>query len=196
VHTELRQKKYDAPQKRIALRRIIIQSSIIILLTFLIYYFSLSWELLLYFVLSCGFILLIFIDHEHYLLPDMITLPLLWLGLLANTFGLFVSTEQSIWGAIAAYLSLYSVSRIFKYIRGIEGLGRGDCKLFAVFGAWWGIHTLLPILLVASLTGSLVGMSKIFLNRQNLVAHIPFGPYLILGAVLTNFTEQLTNFTP
>ncbi len=196
MHTELRQKKYDAPQKRIALRRIIIQSSIIILLTFLIYYFSLSWELLLYFVLSCGFILLIFIDHEHYLLPDMITLPLLWLGLLANTFGLFVSTEQSIWGAIAAYLSLYSVSRIFKYIRGIEGLGRGDCKLFAVFGAWWGIHTLLPILLVASLTGSLVGMSKIFLNRQNLVAHIPFGPYLILGAVLTNFTEQLTNFTP
>lgn len=151
---------------------------------FLFHKFGASWLLLAYAILTCGFILLVVIDSEHYLLPDVITLPLLWLGLLGNTFNLFTSAEQSIWGAILGYLSLYLVSGMFRQLRGVEGLGLGDCKLFAVFGAWWGMHALLPILLTASLTGSVVGVGRVLMSKQSLTTPIPFGPYLILGAAV------------
>ncbi|MDF3054272.1 MAG: methyltransferase [Gammaproteobacteria bacterium] len=176
--------------KYFILRCMVVEIATIIILSLLIYEVGASWLLLPYLTLACGFLLLAIIDSEHHLLPDAITLPLLWVGLFVNSFDLLTSTQQAIWGAIIGYSSLYSVSRIFKHLRGIEGLGLGDCKLFAIFGAWWGVHALLPTLFIASLVGSVIGISRLFLKKRgSLTEPIPFGPYLILGVVLTNLYE-------
>jgi leader peptidase (prepilin peptidase) / N-methyltransferase len=125
------------------------------------------------------------IDIDHQLLPDSLTLPLMWLGLLAAVvigptpgLALPVSPHDAILGAIAGYLSLWSVFHIFRLVTGKEGMGYGDFKLFAALGAWMGWQSLLLIILLSAATGALLGILMIVLRGRDRAAPMPFGPYL------------------
>jgi leader peptidase (prepilin peptidase) / N-methyltransferase len=139
-------------------------------------------------------IALTFIDLDTFLLPDQITLPLLWAGLLLSVLQPVWAPDappmtpvDSIIGAAAGYLSLWSVFWLFLLIRKKEGMGYGDFKLFAAFGAWFGWKVLLPIILFASLLGSVVGIWMLYRQRKGLETQIPFGPYLAAGGWLALF---------
>jgi leader peptidase (prepilin peptidase) / N-methyltransferase len=118
------------------------------------------------------------IDARTTLLPDQLTLPLLWLGLAANNFGLFTDLESAVIGAMAGYLSLWLVYHGFRLLTGKEGMGYGDFKLLAALGAWLGWQALPMILLLASLVGAIVGITLILLRGRDRNIPIPFGPYL------------------
>jgi leader peptidase (prepilin peptidase)/N-methyltransferase len=132
-------------------------------------------------------IALCFIDLDTRLLPDNITLPLLWAGLMVNLDGLFVPLDQAVIGTMVGYLCLWAIYHLFKLLTGKEGMGFGDFKLLAALGAWMGWKMLLPIALVASLAGALVGVAMIFLGGHDRAKPIPFGPWLVLGGVLGLF---------
>lgn len=139
------------------------------------------WVLLLSYALIC----LTLIDYDHMLLPDQITLPFLWLGLLININGLIVPLNEAVIGAVVGYLSLYSVFWLFKLLTGKEGMGFGDFKLLALLGAWAGWKLLAILILMASVVGAVVGISlMVFKNHQREQA-IPFGPYLAVAGWLT-----------
>jgi leader peptidase (prepilin peptidase) / N-methyltransferase len=147
--------------------------------------FGFSWELLAALLFTWSLIALSGIDIDHQLLPDSITLPLLWLGLLISlayssqeSFSIPVDPRTSIIGATAGYLSLWSVYHLFRLLTGKEGMGYGDFKLFAVFGAWCGWQMLLLIILIAASVGAVVGIALIVLRRHGRDVPIPFGPYL------------------
>lgn len=123
-------------------------------------------------------IALSFIDIDHQLLPDSINYPLLWLGLFFSLFTVFTDSHSSIIGAIAGYLSLWSVYHVFKWVTGKEGMGFGDFKLLAVLGAWLGWHYLPLIILLSSLVGTVIGITMIILTHKDHRIPIPFGPYL------------------
>lgn len=137
-----------------------------------------SMEMLAALFFTWCLISLTMIDADHKLLPDQITLPLLWAGLLINSFGLFVPLYDAVWGAIGGYLSLWSVYWLFKIITGKEGMGYGDFKLLAALGAWMGWQSLLVIILLSSLVGAIVGIIILTINKQGKNTAIPFGPYL------------------
>ena len=137
----------------------------------------------------CGFstllVALTLIDWDTTLLPDDITLPLLWAGLVAAALQwTSVPLNSALWGAVAGYLSLWSVYWVFKLVTGKEGMGYGDFKLFAALGAWFGWQALIPIILMASVIGALVGITMKFSNGLREGGYIPFGPFLA-GAGLT-----------
>ncbi|WP_292957108.1 MULTISPECIES: A24 family peptidase [unclassified Neptuniibacter] len=132
-------------------------------------------------LLSWALICLIFIDIDHQLLPDRITLPLLWAGLFANSFGLFTSLESAVYGAIAGYLSLWSVYWAFKLLTGKEGMGYGDFKLLAALGAWAGLSQIPLIILLSSVVGAVLGILMIVTKKQEQQTPIPFGPYLAIA---------------
>ncbi|MBL0143686.1 MAG: prepilin peptidase [Betaproteobacteria bacterium] len=127
------------------------------------------------------------IDLDTQLLPDRITLPLLWLGLLVNVFGLFVDLRSAVLGAAAGYLLLWSVYWGFKLLAGKEGMGFGDFKLLAALGAWTGWQTLPLILLVSAGAGAIIGVAMIWLAGKGRDARIPFGPYLAAGGLVALF---------
>ena len=118
------------------------------------------------------------IDLDHQLLPDSLTLPLLWFGLLINMNATFVTLESAVLGAVFGYLSLWSVYWLFKVITGKEGMGYGDFKLLAALGAWFGVSALPTIVLLSSLVGALVGLGLIATGRQSRETPMPFGPFL------------------
>ncbi len=121
---------------------------------------------------------LTFIDFDHQLLPDDITLPLLWGGLGFNLFGVFTTLSSAVIGAAAGYLSLWSVYHLFRAVTGKEGMGYGDFKLLAVLGAWMGWQMLPAVILLSSLVGAVVGIGLIALRRHGREVPMPFGPYL------------------
>jgi leader peptidase (prepilin peptidase)/N-methyltransferase len=123
-------------------------------------------------------IALTFIDADTTLLPDSLTLPLLWLGLLLNVDGTFVPLQQAVTGAAAGYLILWTIYWLFKLATGKEGMGYGDFKLLAALGAWFGWKMLLPILLLSSVVGAIVGIVLLVMARRGRDIPIPFGPYL------------------
>jgi len=118
------------------------------------------------------------IDIGHKLLPDSITLPLLWLGILLALFNVFIDLETSVIGTICGYMSLWSIFIVFKLITGKEGMGHGDFKLLAMLGAWVGWKMLFVIVLTSSLVGAIVGVTMILLKKTERGTQIPFGPYL------------------
>lgn len=130
---------------------------------------------------------LTFIDFDTQLLPDDITLPLMWFGLLLNINGLFTDLQSAVIGAMAGYLSLWSVYWLFKLITGKEGMGFGDFKLLAAIGAWFGWQLLPAVILLSSLVGSVIGIGLILLARHGRNVPIPFGPYLALGGIAALF---------
>ena len=136
-------------------------------------------------VLTSFLLALAMIDADTTLLPDDLTQPLLWLGLLINLRATFAPLPEAVIGAAAGYLSLWSVYWLFKLVTGKEGMGYGDFKLLAAFGAWLGWKMLLPIILVSSLVGALVGIGLIVLARRGREIPIPFGPYLAAAGFLT-----------
>lgn len=136
-------------------------------------------------LLTWGLIVLTMIDFDHMLLPDQITLPLLWLGLLININGTFVLLTDAVIGAAAGYMSLFSVFWLFKLLTGKEGMGFGDFKLFAVFGAWLGWQLLPLLILMASVVGAVVGITMILFKNHQRQQGIPFGPYLAIAGWIT-----------
>lgn len=140
-------------------------------------------------------IALTFIDFDTFLLPDDITLPLLWGGLLLNLVGGFTDLQSAVIGAMAGYLSLWSVYWLFKLVTGKEGMGYGDFKLLAAIGAWFGWQLLPAVILLSSLAGSVIGIGMILLARHGRNVPIPFGPYLALGGIAALFWgPQLARF--
>jgi leader peptidase (prepilin peptidase)/N-methyltransferase len=129
-------------------------------------------------LLTWSLIALIFIDVDHQLLPDSITLPLLWLGMCLSLFNVFTDAHASIIGAAAGYTALWSVFHLFKLVTGKEGMGYGDFKLLALFGAWLGWQFLPIIILLSSLVGAIIGLSMIIFAKHDHNIPIPFGPYL------------------
>lgn len=140
--------------------------------------FGVSSQTFMALLLAWSLISLTLIDFDHQLLPDNITLPLLWLGLIANLFGQFVSIEDALWGAIGGYLSLWLVYWAFKLLTGKEGMGHGDFKLLAALGAWLGFQMLPLIILLSAFVGAVVGVSMIVIMGRDKEIPIPFGPYL------------------
>lgn len=133
--------------------------------------------------LSCTLIALAGIDWDTTLLPDQLTLPLAWAGLIASVLGLTgVSLQDALWGAVAGYLSLWSVYWLFKLCTGKEGMGYGDFKLFAALGAWFGWSALIPMLLLASLAGIVVGLMLQYRQELRENRYVPFGPFLAMAA--------------
>jgi leader peptidase (prepilin peptidase)/N-methyltransferase len=142
-------------------------------------------------------IALTFIDADTTLLPDSITLPLLWLGLLANTSGVFVPLQDAVLGAAAGYLILWSIYWLFKLTTGKEGMGYGDFKLLAALGAWMGWKMLLPIILISSVVGAVIGIVLIVLARRGREIPIPFGPYLAAaGLIVLVYGDALARYLP
>jgi leader peptidase (prepilin peptidase)/N-methyltransferase len=143
-------------------------------------------------LLTWALVALTLIDVDHQLLPDQITLPFLWLGLLLSTAGVYTDPVSSIIGAAAGYLVLWSVYHGFRLLTGKEGMGYGDFKLLALFGAWLGWQLLPQIVLLSALVGSLVGVGLIALRRHGRDVPIPFGPYLAAaGWIALLWGEQI-----
>lgn len=140
--------------------------------------FGYGWPLLFALILSWSLIALSFIDIDEQLLPDSITLPLLWLGLWLSVFEVYVDSQTSIVGAIAGYLSLWTVYQLFKLATGKEGMGYGDFKLLALLGAWLGWQALPLIIVLSSAVGAVYGISMLALKRHQSGQPMPFGPYL------------------
>ena len=127
------------------------------------------------------------IDFDTKLLPDDITLPLLWLGLLFNLFGVFASLHSAVLGAIFGYLALWGVYWLFKLVTDKEGMGYGDFKLLAALGAWMGWQMLPLIIILSSLVGAVVGITLIVVAKHGRSVPIPFGPYLAGGGLIALF---------
>ncbi|MET0533092.1 MAG: A24 family peptidase [Steroidobacter sp.] len=146
--------------------------------------FGATWYCAAALVLTWALVALSAIDFDHHLLPDDITLPLLWVGLLLSlaptnaSFGLPVDSHSSLLGAAAGYLSLWSVYKLFKKLTGKEGMGYGDFKLLAALGAWLGWQMLLLIILLSAFVGAIVGIALVTLRGRDRDIPIPFGPYL------------------
>jgi len=158
-----------------------------------IWHFGVNWQGGAMLLLTWALITLTMIDFDHQLLPDNITLPFLWIGLIANSFGLFCSLPDALWGAVFGYLSLWSVYWLFKLVTGKEGMGYGDFKLLAVLGAWFGWQLLPMIILLSSLVGAIVGIFLLVLKNKGKSVPIPFGPYLAAaGFIAAIWGEELT----
>ncbi len=135
-------------------------------------------------VLVWSLVAMAFIDIDTQLLPDDLTLPLVWLGLLVNLIGGFVPLQDAVIGAAAGYLSLWAVYWLYRIVTGKEGIGYGDFKLLAALGAWLGWIMLPLIVLLSSLVGAIVGITLIVLRRHQRGVPIPFGPFLALAGVV------------
>jgi len=141
-------------------------------------HYDASLSLLGAMILTWSLISLTMIDIDHQLLPDDLTLPLLWLGLVFALAGATVSLQDAVLGAMLGYLSLWSVYWIFKLVTGKEGMGYGDFKLLAALGAWLGWHALPLVILLSSLVGAVCGIALMIATRRGRDIPIPFGPYL------------------
>ncbi|MEH6580427.1 MAG: A24 family peptidase [Halioglobus sp.] len=156
-------------------------------------YFNASPALLGAMLFTWALIALTMIDVDHQLLPDDITLPLLWLGILFNLTGTYVTLEASVLGAILGYLSLWSVYWLFKLVTGKEGMGYGDFKLLAALGAWLGWQAIPLIILLSSVVGAVVGITLMVIHRKGKDVPIPFGPYLAMaGWICLLWGDKLT----
>ena len=144
-------------------------------------------------VLTWALVCLSMIDADTQLLPDIIVLPLLWLGLILNSFGVYTDLNTALWGAVAGYLSLWSVYWLFKLVTGKEGMGYGDFKLLAMLGAWGGWQVLPLTILLSSLVGAVLGLIILKARGANNSTPLPFGPYLaIAGWIALIWGETIT----
>lgn len=148
------------------------------------WHFGFGWVALAALLFVWALLALTFIDFDTQLLPDDITLPLLWLGLLFNLSGTFVDLHGAVGGAIAGYLALWTIYWLFKLITGKEGMGYGDFKLLSAIGAWLGWKMLPLVILLSSLVGAVVGITLIIALGRGRNVPIPFGPYLAGGGLI------------
>jgi len=177
----------------ISLRYPLVELACGLLSAYVAWHFGFTWQTAGMLLLTWGLLAMSLIDADHQLLPDALVLPLLWLGLIANYFGLFTSLEAALWGAIGGYLSLWSVYWLFKLVTGKEGMGYGDFKLLAMLGAWGGWQILPLTILLSSLVGAVLGLIMLRLRNAETSTPIPFGPYLaIAGWIALTWGEQIT----
>jgi len=174
-------------QAPISIRYPIIEAVTAIVSVFVAIQFGVTLECLGALLLSWALIAASVIDYDHYLLPDAITLPFLWLGLMFSFHGVFVPLDTAVIGAMAGYLSLWSVYWLFKLITKKEGMGYGDFKLLAMLGAWMGWKMLPVIVILSSLVGAVFGISLILFAGRDRQKHLPFGPYLAAAGWLCLF---------
>ena len=159
-------------------------------------HFGIGWPLLAALVFLWSLICLTVIDLDHQLLPDSITLPLLWAGLIVNLFGLFAPLQDAVIGAIAGYLVFWTIYQVHFRLTGREGLGYGDFKLLAAIGAWTGWELLPITILVASLTGTLFAVALMIGRKLNLRAPMSFGPFLAFaGWIALVWGDQIVTST-
>lgn len=158
------------------------------------WHFGFGWAAGAMLVLTWGLLAMSLIDADHQLLPDSLVLPLLWTGLIVNSFGLFTTLSDALWGAVAGYLALWSVFWLFKLVTGKEGMGYGDFKLLAMLGAWGGWQILPLTILFSSLVGAVLGLIMLRLRNVETSTPIPFGPYLaIAGWIALLWGGQITD---
>jgi leader peptidase (prepilin peptidase)/N-methyltransferase len=164
-----------------------------VLSAFIAWHYGFGWQAGAMLLLTWGLLAMSMIDVDHQLLPDALVLPLLWLGLIVNHFGLFTNLSDALWGAVFGYLSLWSVYWLFKLITGKEGMGYGDFKLLAMLGAWGGWQVLPLTILFSSLVGAVLGVIMLRLRNAETSTPIPFGPYLaIAGWIALLWGDQIT----
>ena len=163
---------------KISIRYPVIEAVTALLSLTVAWHFGFSWACLAALFFTWALIALTMIDFDHQLLPDSITLPFLWLGLGLSLWHIFTDSQTAIIGAIAGYLSLWSVYWAFKLLTGKEGMGFGDFKLLAMLGAWMGWQMLPVIILLSSAVGAVVGITLIVVRGRDKNIPIPFGPYL------------------
>jgi leader peptidase (prepilin peptidase)/N-methyltransferase len=155
-------------------------------------HFGFGWEALLAIGMTCVLVAVSMIDIDHQIIPDSIVLPLMWVGLIMSLFHpmagaetLFIAPRDAIIGALAGYLSLWSVYQLFKLVTGKEGMGYGDFKLLAALGAWLGWQSLHIIILMSAVVGAIIGIAMIVLRGRDRQMPIPFGPYLAAAGWIT-----------
>ncbi|WP_291993268.1 A24 family peptidase [Candidatus Accumulibacter sp. ACC003] len=165
----------------------LVEASSALLSAFAAFHFGYGWAAFGAMLLIWCLIALTFIDFDSQLLPDSITLPLLWAGLLFNLFATFTDLPSAVLGAVGGYLSLWSVYWAFKLTTGKEGMGYGDFKLLAALGAWLGWQMLPLTILLSSLLGAVVGIALIVGAKRGRSVPIPFGPYLAAAGLLALF---------
>jgi leader peptidase (prepilin peptidase)/N-methyltransferase len=171
------------------------------LATLVAWRFGFGWEALMAIFLTFALVSISFIDIDHQLIPDSVVFPLLWIGLgmslfhpLTGSETLFIAPKDAIVGAIAGYLSLWSVYWLFKLVTGKEGMGYGDFKLLAALGAWLGWQALPMIIMMSAVVGAGFGISMIAFRRHERSVPIPFGPYLAAaGWVTLLYGETIKN---
>ncbi len=162
----------------IGLRYPLIESFTALLTLVVVLQLGLTWQTAPALLLTWALIALAVIDYETQLLPDTVTLPFIWLGLLLSLAGVLVDSHAAILGAVAGYLVLWSVYHLFRLTTGKEGMGYGDFKLLAMLGAWLGWQSLPQIILLSAITGAVIGVALIASKRHQRDAPMPFGPYL------------------
>lgn len=180
-------------QHPIALRYPLIELATAIVSIFLIWHYNLSWQAVAAMIFSWYLLALFMIDIDQHLLPDMLTLSLLWVGLISNLFGLFTDINSAIIGAISGYLSLWLLNRCFSAITGKIGMGHGDFKLFAALGAWLGWQTLPFVILIAAMMGTLVGITLIMAKGYQRDTPIAFGPFLAIAGWIGLYVNCWSN---
>ena len=183
-------------KQSISIRYFLIELLTLLLSVIICVHFGPSWQLLAGLVFTWFIIALTFIDLDHQILPDNLTLTLLWIGLLCNLFTVFIPLASAVLGAIVGYVSLWSFTYLYKLVTGKMGMGHGDFKLFAAFGAWFGWQALPLIIILAALLGSITGIIWSLINKKHRNTPIAFGPFLALsGWLALLFHSQLITWT-
>lgn len=186
--------KCSGCQQKISLRYPLVELGCGILSGVVVWQFGVSWEALAMLFLTWGLLAMSLIDADHYILPDVLVLPLLWLGLILNSFGLFVSLPDALWGAVVGYMSLWSIFWLFKLLTGKDGMGFGDFKLLAMLGAWGGWQVLPLTILLSSVVGAVLGVIILRVQRSSYSKPIPFGPYLaVAGWIALIWGDAITS---
>lgn len=179
----------------ISLRYPIIEALTGIISGFVAWHFGYGFAALAALIFVWSVIVLAFIDLDTQLLPDDITLPLLWVGLLVNLGDGFTDIRSAVIGAVSGFLVLWSVYWCFKFATGKEGMGYGDFKLLSVIGAWFGWKMLPLVILLSSLVGAVIGIGLIIVMKHGRNTPIPFGPYLVGGGLIALFWGNQLNRT-
>jgi leader peptidase (prepilin peptidase)/N-methyltransferase len=147
-------------------------------------------------LLTWNLITLAVIDFQHRLLPDAMTLGFLWLGLILNSYSVFTTPQSAILGAVVAYCSLWLIANLFQVLRKKPGMGHGDFKMLAMFGAWLGFPAVLNVLLLAVFLGSIVSIFLLLIKKIKVESAIPFGPFIaVAGWITMLFGSQILNWT-
>ncbi|TWI02893.1 leader peptidase (prepilin peptidase)/N-methyltransferase [Luteimonas cucumeris] len=173
--------------KRISLQYPLVELLTMVLVVACVWRFGFGWQGFGAIVFTCFLIALSGIDLRTQLLPDQLTLPLMWLGLIAAVENLYIGQKAALLGVMAGYISLWSVWWLYKQISGKDGMGHGDFKLLAALGAWVGLSGILPTILLSSLVGALVGSAWLVMKGRDKATPIPFGPYLAVAGWIVFF---------
>lgn len=182
-------------QTKISIRYPLVEAATALLSLAIAFKFGASYLSVCLLLFTWTLIALTMIDADTQLLPDNMTLPLLWGGLIVNYFGLITTLEHALWGAIAGYLALWLVFWGFKILTGKEGMGYGDFKLLAALGAWLGWQMLPVIILLSSVVGAVIGIAMIVIQGRDKATPMPFGPYLaIAGWIALMWGPELMSF--